>query len=424
MDKLDNLASDGENYVQEGDNIKFVRPGGEVELEMKYENLEFKFCSAGCMGKHVVVCYDCETSDEILQGDCDSNQCEFQAGVSKDTVGSRFWRKNYLWFITSGRNKVFEENDKICESIVMKTPEAKVSFQTAPIISRDPKKYDGKVIKLGVSEVKYGCPLYVLNAKKWVPTTTNQNTTEFSQTTKSTAEPSEANTTIWIVIGVVLFIIFAVFVIGLGYCCYRTQIQKKPFLGKKKDVKQKLGAKPESRKETKEKTVAKEKQSKPKNIPKEKKAPIEPKPSKEVTHDDATADDVPPLAKKVSAEPTLENSTTEASVVQKSVVQQQRQPGNPRVFVPKKVIHPTPKSIAPKSNLHSGKKDLLSGRHKVGMQIMFESPPDSVRFKNVSSLDSLSGAEDDATQNSTHASEKLRKKESAGGRKKSSKKRQ
>uniref|UniRef100_A0AC35GL04 Uncharacterized protein n=1 Tax=Panagrolaimus sp. PS1159 TaxID=55785 RepID=A0AC35GL04_9BILA len=254
--------------------------------------------------------------------------------------------------------------------------------------------------------------------------------TELSQTTTKT---SEANTTLWIVFGVGIFIIFAVIIIGFGYCCYRTQIQKKPLFGKKNDVQQKafipkaskkanvyeektadekeVVAKPEPSKES---TVAKEKQPKPakKKLPKEKKAPVVvPNPTKEVTQENGTKEDAQPK-KNVSIEPTLEAPTTEASVVQKSVVQQkQKQPGNPpRVSVPKKVILPATKSInAPKSKSHSNKNYSLSSRHKVGTQIMV-----------VSSLDT----ENDETQNSTDASEKLRKKEPAGGRKKGSKKRQ
>uniref|UniRef100_A0A914PHF3 RRM domain-containing protein n=1 Tax=Panagrolaimus davidi TaxID=227884 RepID=A0A914PHF3_9BILA len=52
-----------------------------------------------------------------------------------------------------------------------------------------------------------------LSSPPTTSTTTNQNSTELSQTT----EPSEANTIIWIVIGVVLFIVFAVFVIGFVF---------------------------------------------------------------------------------------------------------------------------------------------------------------------------------------------------------------
>uniref|UniRef100_A0AC35EWV7 Uncharacterized protein n=1 Tax=Panagrolaimus sp. PS1159 TaxID=55785 RepID=A0AC35EWV7_9BILA len=119
-----------------------------------------------------------------------------------------------------------------------------------------------------------------------------------------------------------------------------------------------------------------------KKAPKEKKAPINPKPSKEVTQENGTKEDAPPV-KKVSTEPTLENPTTEKSVVHHKL------PGNPpRASVSKKVILPAMNSDG---------------------------------FKSVSLFDTLSGADDDETQNSIHAFEKPRKNKAAG-RKKSSKK--
>uniref|UniRef100_A0AC35FD85 Uncharacterized protein n=1 Tax=Panagrolaimus sp. PS1159 TaxID=55785 RepID=A0AC35FD85_9BILA len=308
--------------------------------------------------------------------------------------------------MTTGNGIRFDDKDEKCATVLMESPEATAKgFQPFP--SCDPKKYDGKVIKLSVSGVTYGCPLYVLNAKKWIPppttttqnssalseidqttsksseanttlwigiglnakkwtppppTTTTQNSSDLSETNQTTSKSSEANTTLWIGIGVGIFILLIV-VIGFSYCCYQTQIQKKPLFGTKKDVQQKvflpeaskkanvvkekpgdeeqvlkaeptkeeIVAKPQSSKEA---TAAKEKRAKPtkKKIPKEKKAPVEPKPSKEITQEDN-----PPPKKKVSAEPTIEASTTETSVVQKSVFPQQKQHHNgnpPRVFVP------------------------------------------------------------------------------------------
>uniref|UniRef100_A0AC35FFJ3 Uncharacterized protein n=1 Tax=Panagrolaimus sp. PS1159 TaxID=55785 RepID=A0AC35FFJ3_9BILA len=266
--------------------------------------------------------------------------------------------------MTTGNGIRFDDKDEKCATVLMESPEATAKgFQPFP--SCDPKKYDGKVIKLSVSGVTYGCPLYVLNAKKWTPpppTTTTQNSSDLSETNQTTSKSSEANTTLWIGIGVGIFILLIV-VIGFSYCCYQTQIQKKPLFGTKKDVQQKvflpeaskkanvvkekpgdeeqvlkaeptkeeIVAKPQSSKEA---TAAKEKRAKPtkKKIPKEKKAPVEPKPSKEITQEDN-----PPPKKKVSAEPTIEASTTETSVVQKSVFPQQKQHHNgnpPRVFVP------------------------------------------------------------------------------------------
>uniref|UniRef100_A0A914QXF2 Uncharacterized protein n=1 Tax=Panagrolaimus davidi TaxID=227884 RepID=A0A914QXF2_9BILA len=214
MDNLDALSSDGENYVQNGDDVKFVRDSGKVGLELTNNELKFQFCSDGCMGKRVLVCYDCENSNEALQGDCDLNQCDFRAGVKKDDEGMAFRRQNFLWFISTAASRLFDETDKICESIVMKSPEAEVTFRTTPIKSCDPKKYDGKVIKLSVSGVKHGCPLYVLNAKKWTPPLTTLPTTQNSSTqiTQTTPKSSEANTRLWIGIGVGIFVLLIIFI--------------------------------------------------------------------------------------------------------------------------------------------------------------------------------------------------------------------
>uniref|UniRef100_A0A914QUJ6 Transmembrane protein n=1 Tax=Panagrolaimus davidi TaxID=227884 RepID=A0A914QUJ6_9BILA len=211
MDTSDSLSSDGDNYEQYGKDVKFIRDGEEAELELENKELMFKFCSDGCMDQKVIVCYDAE--DPFLKEGCSSNQCVFQAGVEKEG-GASSLRKNLLWLMTTGNGIRFNDNNEKCATVVIKSPEATAEgFQPFP--SCNPKKYDGKVIKLRVSGVKPGCPFYVLNAKKWVPppptTSATQNSTELSQTTK----PSEANTTLWIGIGVGIFILLIV-VIGFG----------------------------------------------------------------------------------------------------------------------------------------------------------------------------------------------------------------
>uniref|UniRef100_A0AC35GEK4 Uncharacterized protein n=1 Tax=Panagrolaimus sp. PS1159 TaxID=55785 RepID=A0AC35GEK4_9BILA len=96
IDNLDALSSDGENAVQNGADVKFVGDSGKVGLEMVYNELKFKFCSDGCMDQKVIVCYDCENTDETLRGDCDLNQCGMIAGVEKDDKGMASQRKNLL----------------------------------------------------------------------------------------------------------------------------------------------------------------------------------------------------------------------------------------------------------------------------------------------------------------------------------------
>uniref|UniRef100_A0AC35G183 Uncharacterized protein n=1 Tax=Panagrolaimus sp. PS1159 TaxID=55785 RepID=A0AC35G183_9BILA len=415
MDNLDALSSDGDNYEQYGNGLKFVgneREGIELELEKK-KKLMFKFCSYGCMKKTVVACFDSANPNLLARGDCGPGQCEFKAGVSEKDG------QMLLWFKDDTYNKRSDTDSHICATATMAFPVSFVTL-TDKFLSCEPLKHDGNVVKLYVKHVEPGCPFYVENAKKWTPpppATTAQNSSGTTVPNQTTFRSSEANTALWIGIGVGIFI-FLIVIIGFGYCCYRTQIQKQPLFGNKKDVQQKVFLPEASKKAraaenekaadeeqvlkaeptkvltkeevvaklqpSKEATAAKEKQAIPakKKTPKEKKAPIVvPKPSKEITQEDN-----PPPAKKVSAEPTLEDPTTEASVVQKSVVQQkQYHNGNPpRVYVPKNVIHPEPKSInAPKSgSLKTGKKDSLSGRHELRMEGMVESGPEQVKRRD------------------------------------------
>uniref|UniRef100_A0A914YLN3 Uncharacterized protein n=1 Tax=Panagrolaimus superbus TaxID=310955 RepID=A0A914YLN3_9BILA len=74
------LAADQLPGVQEGDDVRLIRPGG-IEIELKYGELKFEFCSDGCLEKIVVVCFDCENCDLEVQGECGPNRCEFKAGV-------------------------------------------------------------------------------------------------------------------------------------------------------------------------------------------------------------------------------------------------------------------------------------------------------------------------------------------------------
>uniref|UniRef100_A0AC35FBW7 Uncharacterized protein n=1 Tax=Panagrolaimus sp. PS1159 TaxID=55785 RepID=A0AC35FBW7_9BILA len=171
MNNLDVLSSDGENA------IKFVRNGEEAELELENKELMFKFCSVGCMGKKVVACFDSTDSNSLRQGDCDPGQCEFKAGVAETD-------ETFLWFKTDFYRKLFSKDSNICETAIMKWPDAIVSF-SPEFPSCNPLKHDGNVIKLYILQAKRECPLYVLNAKKWTPpspTTTTQNSSNLSET--------------------------------------------------------------------------------------------------------------------------------------------------------------------------------------------------------------------------------------------------
>uniref|UniRef100_A0A914NYW4 Uncharacterized protein n=1 Tax=Panagrolaimus davidi TaxID=227884 RepID=A0A914NYW4_9BILA len=268
MESLDNLASDGKNYEQNGGDVKFVGKEREgIELELENKQLAFKFCYDGCMKKTVRACYDSKNPNLDAKGECGPGQCEFKAGISEDAG------KPFLWFKKELYNKGFGANG-MCTTAIMKNPEA-TPDGFLPFSSCEPLKHDGNVVKLYVNHVEPGCPLYVLNAKKWTPpsTTTTQNSSGTTVPDQTTSKSSEANTTLWIGIGIGIFILLIV-LIGFGYCCYRTQIQKKPLSGKKKELQPNVFI-PEASKKA---TVVKEKTEDEKEV-----IVAKPEPSKETT---------------------------------------------------------------------------------------------------------------------------------------------
>uniref|UniRef100_A0A914P3A8 Uncharacterized protein n=1 Tax=Panagrolaimus davidi TaxID=227884 RepID=A0A914P3A8_9BILA len=212
MESLDNLASDGDNYEQHGDYVKFVENVREgIELELENKQLTFKFCYDGCMKKTVRACYDSPNPNLEAKGECGTGQCEFKAGISEDAG------KPFLWFKKELYNNGFGANG-ICKTAIMKYPEA-TSDGFIPFSSCEPLKHDGNVVKLYVYQVPPGCSFYVENAKIWTPpppTTTSQSSSDLSETKETTSKSSEANTTLWIVIGVGIFILLIV-IIGFGF---------------------------------------------------------------------------------------------------------------------------------------------------------------------------------------------------------------
>uniref|UniRef100_A0A914Z972 Uncharacterized protein n=1 Tax=Panagrolaimus superbus TaxID=310955 RepID=A0A914Z972_9BILA len=144
-DIADELAAD-RNYVE-------LNNYGEVTIELSNGELEFEICSDGCMDKEVVVCYDATNIVSSLQTGCGPNQCIFKAGVLKDSVGK------FLWFMS--QSLATPVTSPKCESAVMKSPEAIISFSTiAPIKSCEPLKRDGNVVKLFIKQ--FGCSLKVV----------------------------------------------------------------------------------------------------------------------------------------------------------------------------------------------------------------------------------------------------------------------
>uniref|UniRef100_A0A914QYF7 Uncharacterized protein n=1 Tax=Panagrolaimus davidi TaxID=227884 RepID=A0A914QYF7_9BILA len=205
-DKL--LSSDITNAQQEGDDVKLTGYAEEIELEL--DELKFEYCSERiaqnkqrCMDKTVYVCYDAESPDISLQGECRPNQCRFEAGISSGV------KKNLLWFMQSGHSTSFDYDQDTCATATMMSPDAAVSFQTS-FGSCKPLIINGK-IKLFVKKATPECFLTVKNAKIWTPTTTRLPPTP-SPATLSSAEGSKDETSnatlIWAIVGGILFILF------------------------------------------------------------------------------------------------------------------------------------------------------------------------------------------------------------------------
>uniref|UniRef100_A0AC35EYV0 Ovule protein n=1 Tax=Panagrolaimus sp. PS1159 TaxID=55785 RepID=A0AC35EYV0_9BILA len=212
------------------------------------------------MGKTVIACYDSKNPNLNAKGGCDPGQCEFKAGVLED-LG-----KKLIWF-KSDKNLQSQYENK-CETAVMSFPEA-TPYGFRPFPSCEPLKHDGNIVKLYVHHVPPGCPFYVLNAKIWTPPppTPSQNSSKTDEQNQTT--PKSSNAEMWIGIGVGIFIIFVIIIIGFGYCYYRTQIQKKPLFGNKKEIQPNAA---ESKKAEDKKEEKQQQKPAKKKLPKEKKA--------------------------------------------------------------------------------------------------------------------------------------------------------
>uniref|UniRef100_A0A914Q0N1 Uncharacterized protein n=1 Tax=Panagrolaimus davidi TaxID=227884 RepID=A0A914Q0N1_9BILA len=212
-DSDDNLLSSvGSNAQQVRDDVKLIGYIEKIELELKYHQLKFEFCSKRisqdrqrCMDKTVFACYDAKNpSDIFLQDGCESNQCKFEAGVS-EVYGSQ----QRVWFMDHRLSTPIVDNDDICPTAIMQSPEADVTL-IGPFKSCDPSIINGK-IKLYAIKATPDCFLTVKNAKIWTPTTTQSPTTQASPASEAKGTKDEASnaTLIWAIVGVILFILLS-----------------------------------------------------------------------------------------------------------------------------------------------------------------------------------------------------------------------
>uniref|UniRef100_A0AC34FNM9 Uncharacterized protein n=1 Tax=Panagrolaimus sp. ES5 TaxID=591445 RepID=A0AC34FNM9_9BILA len=215
-DIREELAADQSTHGMQIDNDVQLVGYGNISIELKYDQLKFQFCSAGCLGKRVTVCYDAENIVSSLTHGCGPNQCRFQASVSEATPNSP---SNFLWFESNPKPFV----DKICETATMESPEATLSFTPlTPPLSCEPLKRDRNVVNIYVKDVPSGCILKVMNAKIWYPPTPS-STTQTSEI-DTTEDSSKAETTIWIILGVLFFfIVIGIFGFGIYCCCFKKE---------------------------------------------------------------------------------------------------------------------------------------------------------------------------------------------------------
>uniref|UniRef100_A0A914P6D4 Uncharacterized protein n=1 Tax=Panagrolaimus davidi TaxID=227884 RepID=A0A914P6D4_9BILA len=198
------LSSVGINAQQFGLDVKLTGFVEEIELELN--ELKFEYCSKRirqneqvCMGQRVYVCYDAESPDISLQGECRPNQCRFEAGISTGEGG------NVLWFMKPELSTDIPMGKDICESAKMKSPLAEAS---RTFTSCKPLITNGK-IKLSVKIATTKCFLTIKNAKIWTPTTTLAPAIPSlaSQATVNTKEEASNATLIWAIVGGILFIL-------------------------------------------------------------------------------------------------------------------------------------------------------------------------------------------------------------------------
>uniref|UniRef100_A0AC34GPB8 Uncharacterized protein n=1 Tax=Panagrolaimus sp. ES5 TaxID=591445 RepID=A0AC34GPB8_9BILA len=377
-DIRDELAADQSdrtpNGIQFDNDVQLIGYRGEVPIELNNNGeLKFEFCPDDCMGKTVVVCYDAKNIVSSLKKDCGPNRCEFQAGVSQ--LGT----KSFLWFMSNVYATRVIPNK--CETAVMKSPEATTSFVTPDSIdSCEPLKRDVNVVNILVKDVPPGCILKVRNAKIWYPTTPSPTTQPSEIAT--TEDSSKAETTIWIVLGVLLFfIVIGIFGFGIYCCCFKKDKKSVGIFDEKpKEIVLEENKKiPETQKINVASDIVKTEEAK-----KEKKETVKDKPPKqkkeEVVKPKVTK--AAPLPEKKKAAAFVEPTLDEPSTVQPP--KEKVEDHFPSVKVLKELVHPTPKTYAkrikPKPGQHhSNKTDSLSGRHEVSMIGLVESPSESLK---------------------------------------------
>uniref|UniRef100_A0A914YJE2 Uncharacterized protein n=1 Tax=Panagrolaimus superbus TaxID=310955 RepID=A0A914YJE2_9BILA len=222
-----------------------------------------------------------------------------------------------------------------------------------------------------------GCRLKVISAKIWSATTPSPT----SEST-STETSSSATTTIWIVLGILLFILIISF-IAFGIYCFRTKKQKKSaaiFDENRSEILAENKTIPESQKTNVENNAEKSKK-------------------KQTEGKTETIDEEPQVRENKEVEKAKQKSTKDEieNVPAKKKAVDSVEPNVKKHFqsarVSKELILPIPltyaKIIKPKNGA-SNKTDSVTGCHEVGMLALVESPSESLkRLCNATRSDNL-----------------------------------
>uniref|UniRef100_A0AC34GL50 Uncharacterized protein n=1 Tax=Panagrolaimus sp. ES5 TaxID=591445 RepID=A0AC34GL50_9BILA len=147
-----------------------------------------------CYAGIVILCFDSDVPN-YSEGSkqCRSNQCEFQAGFSRDsgTLLAKFFKASSLVEINEG-----------CGIVTMKSPTT--TFFNVKDSSCFPKIYEGNVVKMDVKQASPQCKAKIIGAREWTPPTSTAASISSTNPTSNAKESSITKEAMWIIIAVVV----------------------------------------------------------------------------------------------------------------------------------------------------------------------------------------------------------------------------
>uniref|UniRef100_A0AC34FMA1 Uncharacterized protein n=1 Tax=Panagrolaimus sp. ES5 TaxID=591445 RepID=A0AC34FMA1_9BILA len=215
----------GELILDDKNVIALKESNKHFEVELLNGELKFQMCTSECRSGKVVLCFESDVPNTMEDSrQCRSNQCEFQAGFSRDT--------GELLAIFFKANSPINEG---CDTVTMKSPGTK--FFDISQSSCNPKDYyDGKVVKMYVKQATPDCFARIVDAREWTPPTSTAPLITSRNPPSNAKESSISEETLWIIIAVVV-VLLVIILVCAGFWGYRYWKQKKTVTktdGKKK----------------------------------------------------------------------------------------------------------------------------------------------------------------------------------------------